>query len=45
LEDLLALEGALIVDDYNHLDVVVVHEDGEEYTSQGEIYLIDKQSR
>ena len=45
LEDLLALEDDLLVDDFNIVDVVVVMKDGNEYSgSDDEVYLLDKQA-
>ena len=46
LEDLLALENDfLVVDDFNNVDVVVVMNNGDEYSgSDDEVYLLDKQA-
>lgn len=45
LEDLLAVESDLVVDDFNNVDVVVVMNNGDEYLgSDDEVYLADKQA-
>ena len=47
LEDLLAVavENDLVVNDFNNVDVVVVMENGDEYSgSDDEVYLVDKKA-
>jgi len=46
LVDLLVLEGDLMVDDFNNVDVVVVMKNGEEYSGfDDKVYLVDKKGR
>ncbi|UCF81992.1 MAG: hypothetical protein JSV60_05465 [Desulfobacterales bacterium] len=46
LEDLLAVESDLLVDALNSADVVVVMNNGDEYSgSDDEVYIMDKQAR
>lgn len=43
LEDLLAVEADLMVDDFNQTDVVLVMNNGDEYSgSDNEVYIVDK---
>jgi hypothetical protein len=45
LEDFLAVESYLVVDDFNNVDVVVVMNNGDEYSgSDDEVYLVDKKA-
>ena len=45
LEDLMVVESDLEVDDFNNVDVVVVMNNGDEYSgSDDEVYLLDKQA-
>ena len=44
LEDLLALETYLVPDAFNDVEVVVVMNNGDEYSGLGEVYLVDKQA-
>lgn len=46
LVDLLILESNLVVDDFNNVDVVVVMNNGDQYSgSDDEVYLQDKKTR
>jgi hypothetical protein len=45
LEDLLTLGASLLPDEDNDVEVVVVMNNGDEYSGEAEVYLVDKQSR
>jgi len=46
VEDLLDVEGDLVVDDFNNADAVVVMDNGDEYLgSDGEVYIAGKKGR
>ena len=44
LEDLLAVESDLVTDDFNNVEVVVVMNNGDEYSGLDEVYLVDKKA-
>ena len=44
LEDLLDLGDVLVTDDYNSVSVVVVMNNGDEYSGESEVYITDKKA-
>ena len=44
LEDLLALGSSVIPDFFNNVAVVITIHNGDEYTGQEEIYIVDKKA-